>query len=179
MNDMQAKLQTLWDDMLKAVDCDKKRDKNIIVHRERADEFNRTFHELYSKTMKQNMAQDVIFLDRHKVAAIIILSIIKSEILEYRDVTDNKVFLGNYHLALSTGLSYMQYELNQVLREKGESIIKKYDFPDVMHGKSSYKENLINMLYFSDKEENLSVLSLANIMFMIETYNLLRRDEKE
>ena len=121
------------------------------------------------------MMGKVVFLDRHKVTSIIICSVIKTRVIEYQIPDDNRVFLGNYYLALSAGLSYLQYELNQVLREQRKPLIDKISFPDVMYGKLSYKENLISMLYFSDREGNLNVLALANIIFLLEQFNLFKK----
>ena len=115
---------------------------------------------------------EVVFLDRHKVTSIIIYTVIKTKIIEYKKSDHNRVFLGNYYLALSAGLSYLQYELNQVLKKQGKPPIDKISFPDVMYGKLSYKKNLISILYSSDLEDNLNIMDLANIMFLLEQFNL-------
>lgn len=175
MNDMYAKLETLWNEMIKEAECSSKADENIILNKERKMIFQKIFEEIYDKIKSKNMRNEVVFLDRHKVAAIIICSVIKTKIIECRSIDDNKVFLGNYWLALSAGLSYLQYELNQMLQEQGKLPIKEIIFPDIMYGKSSYKENLINMLYYSDLEDSLNVLELANIMFLLEKINLLQK----
>lgn len=172
---MLNKLQTLWVEMIKEAECESKKDKNIIVHKDRNIVFQETFEHLYNKIRRTNMMGKVVFLDRHKVTSIIICSVIKTRVIEYQIPDDNRVFLGNYYLALSAGLSYLQYELNQVLREQRKPLIDKISFPDVMYGKLSYKENLISMLYFSDREGNLSVLALANIIFLLEQFNLFKK----
>lgn len=174
---MYAKLETLWNEMIKEAEHSSKTDENIILNRERKMVFQKIFEEMYNKIKSQNMRDEVMFLDRHKVAAIIICSVIKTKIFECRIIDEKEVFLGNYYLALSAGLSYLQYELNQMLQEKGKLPIEKIIFPDVMYGKLSYKENLINMLYFSDLEDSLNVLGLANIMFLLEQINLLQKQD--
>lgn len=174
---MYAKLETLWNEMLKEAERSRKMNTNIIFNNERKMIFQKIFEEIYNKIKSQYMRNEVSFLDRHKVAAIIICSIIKTKVLECRIIDENEVFLGNYYLALSAGLSYLQYELNQMLQEKGKLPIKKIVFPDTMYGKLSYKENLISMLYFSDLEDSLNVLGLANIMFLLEQINLLQGHE--
>lgn len=177
MNDMYAKLETLWNEMIKEAERSSKIDENIILNKERKLVFQEIFEEIYNKIKCQHMKDEVVFLDRHKVAAIIICSVIKTKIFECRIINENEVFLGNYCLALSAGLSYLQYELNQMLQEKGKLPIEKIIFPDVMYGKLSYKENLINMLYISDLEDSLNVLGLANIMFLLEQINLLQKQD--
>lgn len=161
--------------MIKEAECESKKDENITVHKDRSIVFQDTFEYLYNKIKKTNMMGEVVFLDRHKVTSIIICSVIKTRVMEYQISDDTRVFLGNYYLALSAGLSYLQYELNQVLREQGKTLIDKISFPDVVYGKLSYKENLISMLYFSDREGNLNVLALANIIFLLEQFNLFKK----
>lgn len=170
---MPNKIQVLWIEMLKEAERERKKDKDIIVCKDRRIIFKETFEHLYKKIMETNMTGEVVFLDRHKVAAIIICAVIKTKVMEYKVSDDNHVFLGNYYLALSAGLSYLQYELNLVLREQRKPLVDKISFPNVIHGKLDYKENLISMLYFSDKEGNLNVLALANIIFLLEQFNLL------
>lgn len=165
----------LWVEMIKEAECESKKDENITVHKDRSIVFQDTFEHLYNKIKRTNMMGEVVFLDRHKVTSIIICSVIKTRVMEYQISDDNRVFLGNYYLALSAGLSYLQYELNQVLREQGKPLIDKISFPDVMYGKLSYKENFISMLYFSDREGNLDVLALANIIFLLEQFNLFKK----
>lgn len=169
---MLKKIQTLWAEMIKEAECESKKDENIIVHKDRSIVFQETFEQLYNKIKRTNMVGEVVFLDKHKVTSIIICSVVKTRVIEYQISDDNRVFLGNYYLALSAGLSYLQYELNQVLREQRKPLIDKISFPDVMYGKLSYKENLIRMLYFSDKDGNLNILALANIIFLLEQFNI-------
>lgn len=169
---MLKKLQTLWVEMIKEAECESKKDEKIIVHKDRSIVFQETFEQLYNKIKKTYMVGEVVFLDKHKVTSIIICSVIKTRVIEYQISDDNRVFLGNYYLALSAGLSYLQYELNQVLREQSKPLIDKISFPDVMYGKLNYKENLIRMLYFADKDGNLNILALANIIFLLEQFNI-------
>lgn len=172
---MFARLQTLWDEMIRLAECDREKDKNIIINTGKKLVFQEIFEESYNNIKDRYMTNEVVFLDRHKVASIIIYTIIKTKILEYQIIDENKVFLGNYYLALSAGLSYLQYELNQILQGKGELPIDKFIFPSVMYGKKSYIDNLISMLCFSDEENGLDILALSNIMFLLEYFNLLHK----
>ena len=174
MNNMLKKLQTLWVEMIKEAERENKMDQNIIVHKDRSAIFQDNFEHLYNKVKRTNMIREVVFLDRHKVTSIIICSVIKTQVMDYQISDDNRVFLGNYHLALSIGLSYLQYEMNQMLRRQGKPLINKISFPDVAYGNSSYKENLISMLYFSDKDGNLNVLNLSHTIFLLEKFNFLK-----
>lgn len=174
MSDMVAKLQTLWDELLKQAEIVRAQDENIIINKDRSLVFQKNFEEFYDTIKDQNMTKEVVFLDRHKVASIIICAVIKTKVLEYKILEENKVFLGNYHLALSAGLSYLQYELNQILKESGKLPINRFTFPNALYGDKSYKDNLICKLCFSYEKNGLNVLDLADIMFLLEYINLLQ-----
>lgn len=172
---MYKKLQLLWNEMIKDVERNIEKDENIIVNKDKYIEFQNVFEKMYDKIKNENMQNEVLYLDRHKVAAIIIYSIVKIKVVEYGVSAEGKEFLGNYQLAFSAGLSYLQYELNQKLNEKEITPIKKFLFPEVMYGTLCYKDNVINMLFFSDKESNLNILELANMLFLLEQFNLLQK----
>ncbi len=172
---MYKKLEILWAELIKDAGRKFNRDKNIVVNKNKYIDFQNVFENMYDKIKKENMRTEVVYLDRHKVAAIIIYSIVKTRVIEYKESTDNKEFLGNYQFALSAGLSYMQYELNQILNEEGKTPIKKLVFPEVMNGPQDYKNSVINMLYFADKEGNFNILELANMFFLLEQFNMLQR----
>lgn len=171
---MLGKLQVIWEEMIKEAERESNGDENIVVHKNRKAVFQNTFEQLYRKIKNTYMMEEVVFLDRHKVTSIIICSVIKTGVMEWQITDEDKVFLGNYYLALSAGLSYLQYEINTELKEQGRPLINKISFPEVMYGNLNYKENLIRMLYFSNEEDKLNVLALANIVFLLENFNLLQ-----
>lgn len=92
--------------------------------------------------------------------------------MEYRIKDDNSLFLENYYLAFSAGLSYMQYEANLAYKSQNKPVISKFQFPDVLCGNKSYKEYVISMLYAADEENNLNIFQLANILFLLEINNI-------
>ncbi len=118
------------------------------------------------------MKDDVVYLDRHKVAAILIYAVIETQIMEYRIKDESQVFLDNYYLAFSTGMSYMQYEANLSYVEQNKPFISKFRFPDVLFGNKRYLEHIISMLYAADIDNNLNLFELANILFLLEIYNI-------
>lgn len=147
-------------------------DRNIIVWDDKKGTFLEIFHHTYIDFKQKYMRNDVVYLDRHKVAAILIYSVIKTRIMEYRTEDDNNLFLENYYLAFSTGLSYMQYEANLAYKGQNKPVISKFQFPNVLCGNKSYKEHMISMLYASDVENNLNIFELANILFLLEINNI-------
>ena len=76
------------------------------------------------------MEESVDNLDRHKVAAVIIISILKTIDIEYNNLPKTKVLWGKQTVAVNIGLNYMCGELNKILAENGwDGEIEKFDMP--------------------------------------------------
>ena len=168
---MNNKLDTLWEEMLQNARNKKKLDNNIIVNDNRKEIFFNIFEQTYTEFKQKYMKDEVVYLDRHKVAAILIYAVIKTQVMEYRIKDDSRVFLDNYYLAFSTGMSYMQYEVNLSNINQNKPPINKFRFPDVLFGKKSYIQHIINILYAADLDNNLNIFELATIIFLLEVYN--------
>lgn len=169
---MNNKLDTLWNEMIRNAKRKQSIDCNIIVCEDKKEVFLEIFYHTYTEFKQKHMSNEVVYLDRHKVAAILIYSVIKTKIMEYKIKDDNSLFLENYYLAFSTGLSYMQYEANLAYKGQNKPVISKFQFPDVLCGNKSYKEHIISMLYAADAENNLNIFELANILFLLEINNI-------
>ena len=93
-----------------------KGDSNIIFDANQEKEYFQRFNNSYDQIRNKYMKSDVEFLDRHKVAALIISTAIECEIVKPLKIEENFIFIGLEKLALSVGLSYMQTSLNKELR---------------------------------------------------------------
>lgn len=109
-------------------------------------------------------------LDRHKVCACLILAILKSKPLVYEDNEIGgikKIF--NENLAMTIGLSLLY---NFVISSDKDNIVwlkNGFCFPPTDRD-ATYQELLCLMLYYDIKNNQYSILSLSNILFMIEAY---------
>ena len=167
---MYKKLETLWRMIIDEANGIK--DQEIIVMNN-YELFLDNFKLLYSSLKKEYMSPEVEFLDRHKVAAIIIYSVINANVLNSKSSSNETIYIDNYRLAISAGLSYMQYELNHYLSTNNKKTIEKFSFPDVTSGNKTYLEHLINLLYISKEKDCMyNLLTMANILFLIEKYTL-------
>lgn len=118
------------------------------------------------------MTKDVRYLDRHKVAAIIIISILESNaVASLGDVPAQKTFIGQYQAALSVGLTYMQNRLNEVLVRKKQKTVDKIWMPDfVFSCEVRYFDIAARNLYFAQQklECGLNPLGIAKELFLLE-----------
>ena len=85
------------------------------------------FQKKYNDVKSLFMKESVSYLDRHKVASILMASAIEADVVRYDGaILEGNVFIGKYLIAVSAGLSYMQDSLNQKLKKKGQKPIKEF-----------------------------------------------------
>ena len=147
--------------------------ENIEFHGKRYTDFKAIFKAEYDHIADHYMEKPEEPLDRHKVAAIIIVSIIKSNILEGK-AAEGYVFLGNYILATDIALLYMLNEINKRLTLKGEKEISQYFFPAAMSCQTDYYMIFFRNLYFAHTDDawRLNTLDIAERLFLIEFMTL-------
>ena len=120
-------------------------------------------------------------LDRHKVCACYIYSIVKTHIIENTlfDEDDKKYLYINEKIAISVGLSLLrafiirnaksnadmaQTKRNDILDRVADGI----RIPECNHG--NYIDNFASELYHTYLEGTYNILSLANTLFLLEIY---------
>lgn len=159
--------------------CEKycKIDENFIFHKGKQREFQNLFNQKYSSFKEKYMKNNVKDLDRHKIAAIIILSLRDSNVIRYKDLDEEFIFIGDLLVALKTGLAYMLEELNEKLREKNiKHQITCFDLPNAQSCKTDYLSIMCRNLYFAKDEHEIVVLELAEKLFLLEYILLLKNN---
>lgn len=149
---------------------------NIKLNQDAYNVFFEEFESCYRDILTQYMSSDVKSLDRHKVAAIIIISLLKANPLEIVNLPEEKIFLGNENLAFQIGLSYMQHELNKILSEKGiQRKIAQYKMPEAIACETYYIDIVCRNLYFTKMRNDwgFNPLDLSERLFLIEYITLI------
>lgn len=139
----------------------------------------------FNNQCRSFMKSDVERLDRHKVTACYIFSIIKSEIFDYDySIKSDKIYVVKEQLAISIGLKILQYfitsEYGRDNKKKSPEEYKRdlkifkngFIFPeeyDIGHGK--YRNNFAIELYYTYQNENYNILSLSHSLYLLELYN--------
>lgn len=176
---MDATVNAVWG-MLEKECCKRKNQyPNMIFHSDAKDIFSNRCRYWRNTLLKTFMKNDVMELDRHKIAAILTISIIESKAVSYDNEPSDKVFMGLQILAVTCGLSYMQSQLNNQLKQNGRSI-EKYWMPEPFSCTTYYLEVMARNLYYeenaSDEAGNklwrLNPLQLANTYYFLELYTL-------
>ena len=122
------------------------------------------------------MANEVTDLDRHKVAAIIICSVIESEVIQLNyTCSEEEAFIGNEKLAVTIGLSYMRETLKRIMKGvPGEEKFEEYYFPKALACDTEYVNILCRNLYYSYNEFMLNPIDLANELYLLEYISLVQ-----
>lgn len=123
-------------------------------------------------------------MDRHKTTACYMFAILKTDVLSCsiaQDLGDERGLLLNERLALCFGMTLLRALILGNANELSDQVLKQkvkvaFDgeiaFPKVNHG--SYKNNLLLQLYYTKKEGNYNILALADSLYLIENYNLIK-----
>lgn len=133
---------------------------------------------------KLNYMKDITGkLDRHKVCACYMYAIMKANVLGccLADSDNERFYLAlNENLAITVGMSLLRAFIISSIKNSDyndsekttlvELIDDGIKFPECNHG--TYKDNFVAELHNTAKEHNYNILSLANVLYLLEIYTL-------
>lgn len=166
-----------WSVLDIAVTQARSKDENVVLNEDAKDEFGRLFKEKYEFVKKTFMKKSVKYLDRHKVASIIIAAAVEADVVVYKSkVPEGNAFIGKYLIPTSAGLSYMQKRLNEILTEKGQETIKEYHFPVAFSCMTPYLLIFARNLYFTNEltDWKINLLDMSENLFLLEYVTLIK-----
>ena len=137
--------------------------------------FIQYFEKYYEDIKSKFMNIEVVDLDRHKVAAIIICSVAEANVVDIDYVYDaeNVIFLGNERIGYNVGLDYMRKALIQFMQDTVEADkFKDFIFPEALMCKTEFKTILCRNVWYEKKYYKLNPMSLATMLFLVENYSL-------
>lgn len=174
---MKPLLEKTWETIYIGANIMCNEDKQIKFNAESKEKYMKTFEVLYEQICNDYMEDNKMPLDRHKIAAIIIVSILKAEVLGTVELNEEKVFTGNYVLATEVSFSYMLGELNAKLKEENQKEIEDFVFPQAMSCKTDYFKIFYRNLFFanSNSEWGLNPLDIAERLFLVEYITLIEK----
>ena len=156
------------------------------LFREKFDMFYNKLEEKYVAHLKhENRYENCSGMDRHKISAILICSIIDSKIFEAEEEREGYFFIGLEKIAVLIGLEYMLYEFNKKLAESGHSEIEDYVLPCALACPTPYLDIFARSLYYNTihyagppKKERrvLDVMDLAERLFLLEYITIERHN---
>lgn len=172
---MRQTIERTWELLETTVKQINKQTPGVILDNDSYRKFDDNFRKIYNAIKEHYMENKVKNLDRHKVASIIIVSILKSNAIIYQgEIEQGKEFFGQYLIAASVGITFMQNQLNAILVEKNKEPIKNLWFPDPLSCDTPYFEIFCRNLYFSNcnSDWGLNPLDIAERLFLLEYVTL-------
>lgn len=148
---------------------------NLKFDASKKEAFQNEFENTYNHFLKTYMDETVQHLDRHKVAAIIIVSLQQVAPLSYENLGEDLFFVGQEVAALKIGLAYMLEKLNEKLLSRNiNKKLKEFTFPNAQSCPTAYMEIMCRNLYYSKTEYVLNPFELANELFLLEYISLTK-----
>lgn len=165
--------QHLWKTIEDGMEVMRAKDSQIVIKRDGKKVFENFFQEMYQEIKERYMDAETETLDRHKVAAILIIAVIKADILKSVS-QESRTFVGNYILASDSAFSYMLSELNRELEKKGQGKIAGYVFPEAFACRTDYYRIFYRNLYYigQNKAWTFNPLDLSERLFLLEYLTL-------
>lgn len=176
---MQGIKKQVWEMFVSVAEQMMQDDSDIVLNYAAEQHFSDVFDTLYKYISGEFMKDSVVYLDRHKVAAIVIMAFVRVNALGYGKRLENSMFWGNYKLAISVGLSYMLVMFNNELRKNGcKTTITKYIMPEVFMDDIPYIDVFARNIYNSEiqKKSDSYVLDLADKLFLLEYITMEKYD---
>lgn len=148
---------------------------NLKFDASKKEAFQKEFENTYHQFLETYMDETVRHLDRHKVAAIIIVSLLEVAPLSYENLDEDFFFVGQEVAAFKIGLAYMLEKLNEkLLSRKINKKLKKFTFPNAQSCPTAYMEIMCRSLYYTKTKYMLNPLELANELFLLEYISLTK-----
>lgn len=172
---MRQTIEKTWDLLENTVKQMNRIDSGVILDSNSYKKFDNNFRKLYSEIKEHYMESTVKNLDRHKIASIIIVSILNSNAIIYQgEIAQGEKFFGQYLIAASVGITFMQNQLNMLLIERNKEPIQKLWFPNALSCDTSYFEIFCRNLYFSNNNNDWGInpLDIAEKLFLLEYVTL-------
>ncbi len=171
-------IKKIWDVINQGAEAITFSNPSVKYNKNSQEAFGKHFTDMYEYLTAKYMMDADEPLDRHKVAAITIISVIRSSVITCSKVEKENMFWGNYILATDSALVYMLSEMNKRLKSKNKKEISSYFFPKAMACETDYYKIFYRNLYFADENSKwgLNPLDIAERLFLIE-YITLEKNE--
>ena len=173
---MKQAIEKSWKLLKDITEAVQQNTEGIVFDKTKEKEFDSYFREQVNYIRTKYMKDDKKDLDRHKIASIIIVSAIKAKVIRYEGKLKeaDEEFFGQYLIAVSAGISYLQDRLNDKLIDKGQRTIDKIYMPEALSCDTPYFEIMCRNLYYAENHEGWGInpLEIAEKFFLLEYFTL-------
>lgn len=173
---MTGIIDAYWKELKNTVEYYQKQDPALSFDESKYEEFKNTFKQLYKEIKSKYMKPSVAALDRHKVVAVMIITVLKLNIITYeKELKEKYNFLGSEMFATEVALTWMLDSLNKKLEPLGiKEKIESYHMPNAFVCSTPYFEVFSRNLFFSNRDYILNPLDIADKLFLLEYITLIQ-----
>ena len=167
---MTGIVNAFWDKLQETVSFYQEDDRDIVFNQDKYDEFKKCFENSYDFIKDKYMKSSVRALDRHKVAAVMIVASLKSNVVSYRKTLgEKKHFFGEEMFSTEVALNWMLDALNKKLRELGVSEVQEYHMPKAFACETPYFDIFCRNLYYAEQYYVLNPLDISEKLYLLVT----------
>lgn len=170
-------INSFWNNLKDVTYYYKQQDKYLLFDENQYDNFEATFKNKYNYIKEQFMASNVEYLDRHKVAALLIITSLELDLIKYdKPLGDKKIFLGKEMIITEVAFNWMLKSLNEELNKLHLPNIESYFMPKAFACKTSHFEVFCRNLYYSGQDGVFNPLLLSENLFLLEYITLIKNN---
>lgn len=174
---MKPIIDAYWKELKNTATYYQKKNKKIVFNDNKYQEFYEAFKKTYYAIRNVYMKENVTALDRHKVAAVMIVTTIETKVISYgEELQEEQNFLGSEMFSTEVALSWMLDTLNKKLVALGKAPIVSYCMPKAFSCDTPYFEIFTRNLFFTHRDYRLSPLDVSEKLFLVEYISLLKNN---
>lgn len=140
------------------------------------DKYLKQCDDQYNNYKAKFMKSEVKNLDRHKVAAILVVEGIALNIIHCDNIPKDQIFIGQEKILLTYAFRYIMRDFNSIIRNSGFERMKQFVLPEAFSCETKYIDIMCrNLMYtretgiLADPKMALNVeMELAEKLFLLE-----------
>ncbi len=140
------------------------------------DDYFQRCDDKYNNYKEKFMKSEVKNLDRHKVAAILVVEGIALNLIRCDTIPENQIFIGQEKILLRCAFRYIMREFNSIIRKSNLESMQNFVLPEAFSCETKYIDIMCrNLMYtkesgiLTDSKNALTVeMELAEKFFLLE-----------
>ena len=153
---------------------------NINFYYEKKDAYIESVIDRYKAYKKDYLQEDVEYLDRHKMAAILVVCGIEHQIVDSgetgREIDKGKIDICCQKILLMAAFDYLLEIMNLKIENADTNLnkINKISFPKAFTCQTKFIDILSRTLFYAEKKYVLNEMELAEKFFLLEYISILK-----
>ncbi len=173
---MTKTIQTYWSLLEQYCKITDKNECYPIIRHEVLEQYKKSVKKTYDQYKDKYLKDEVEFLDRHKMAAILVVEGIKCNVMvpsQGENVDSSKLFVGCEKILLLAAVDYLLAHMNRCFIANDLKKIDTFIYPNAFTCKTKFVDVLSRTLYYSHTDFSLNIMELAEKFFLLEYITIL------